>query len=246
VRIEALGTIDSTSLAASRRAARGDHGPVWLWAEEQTAGRGRQGRDWISPPGNLHATLLTPVGNDPAIAALYSFIACLAVSDTLRVMVGAGAEATLKWPNDALLDGRKVAGVLLESGMGEPGRWLSIGVGINLAHAPTDTRWPAISIVDITGKDVQPEAALNVLVAAMSVRVRQFEEKGFTSIRKDWLAKAARLGEIVEARLPTETVTGWFDTLDDDGAMVLQTETGTRRIHAADVYFPGGTDASGD
>ncbi len=224
----------------------GDHGPLWLWAEEQSAGTGRSGRLWHSPRGNLYATFLMPVSDDPARAALHSFVACLAVADTLGVIVGGAAQAALKWPNDALLDGYKVAGVLLESGMGAAGRWLSVGIGINLAHAPADARWPAISVSGITGKTApEVEATLDILSAAMAVRLRQFEEKGFASIRHDWLARAARLGEVVEARLPDETVTGVFETLDETGAMLLQIGTESRRIHAADVFFPGGTDAAG-
>lgn len=248
MKVEALGTIDSTSLEASRRAQRGVHGPLWLWAIEQNAGRGRAGRDWISPPGNLHATLLMPVADDPRRAALHSFVACLAVADTLKVLTGAADRIALKWPNDALLGGRKVAGVLLESGLGETGRWLSIGIGINLAHAPdpAETRWSATSVAAATRKDApEAETTLHILAAAMVVRLRQLEQKGFAAIRSDWLARAARLGEPIEARLPGETVTGVFETLDDTGAMLLRTGAGLRGIHAADVYFPEGADASG-
>ena len=243
---ETLDTIDSTSLEAARRAANGERGPLWLRAVRQTAGRGRSGRDWDSPEGNLHATLLMPVADDPARSALHSFVACLAVADTLDFLSGAPARIALKWPNDVLLDGCKVAGVLLESGLTSTGRWLSIGIGINLAHAPAETRWPAISVAGATGRAAPaPGATLDILAPAMQARIAQFTAGGFPSIRTDWLARAARLGEIVEARLPTETVRGRFETLDDDGAMLLQTGTGTRRIHAADVHFPGEADASG-
>jgi len=246
VRIETLGTIDSTSLEAARRAASGERGPLWLRAEAQTAGRGRQGRHWASPPGNLHATLLMPVGDDPARAALHSFAACLAVADCLDALMGEGGRVTLKWPNDALLDGRKVAGVLLESGLGPAGRWLSIGIGINLAHAPAEALWPAIDIAAATGRTaLTPDHALGILSTAMTARIRQYDKAGFAATRADWLARAARLGEVVDARLPDETVRGVFETLDAEGAMVLRTETCTRRIHAADVHFPEDADASG-
>ena len=246
MRREALGTIDSTSLEAARRAATGERGPLWLWAARQTAGRGRSGREWASPEGNLHATLLMPVEDDPARTALHSFVACLAVADTLDTLVGAPKRVSLKWPNDALLDGRKVAGVLLESGITDGGRWLSIGVGIDLAHAPAETRWPAISVAGATGQLAPaPEATLDILAPAMATRIARFEQGGFAPIRTEWLTRAARLGETVEARLPAETVTGVFETLDEDGAMLLQTGTGARRIHAADVFFPEEADASG-
>ena len=246
MRREALGTIASTSLEAARRAATGERGPLWLWAVQQTAGRGRSGRDWASPEGNLHATLLMPVIDDPAHTARHSFAACLAVADTLDALIGDSERTTLKWPNDALLDARKVAGVLLESGLADGARWLSIGIGINLANTPSETRWPAISVTEATdAAPPTPEATLDLLAPAMNARIEQLHKDGFGAIRTDWLARAIRLGETVEARLPAETMTGIFETLDDDGAMLLQTGTGLRRIHAADVHFPGGADASG-
>ena len=246
MKIETLGTIDSTSLEAARRAATGERGPLWLHAGAQTVGRGRHGRDWASPEGNLYATLLFPVADDPARAALHSFAACLAVADCLDVLTGARARVAIKWPNDALLDGCKVAGVLLESGIGTAGRWLSIGVGINLAHAPAESRWPATSIAAATGRPApDPAQALTLLSQAMTTRLHQFETEGFASIRIDWLSRAARLGETVEARLPGHTTRGIFETLDGDGAMVLRTDAGARRIHAADVHFPEDAHASG-
>lgn len=240
-------SLDSTSLKAARYAVKGDHGPLWICAAKQTAGRGRSGREWVSEPGNLYATHLLPVRDDPQHAALHSFAACLAVVDTLRVLVAKGSPSiALKWPNDVLFDGRKIAGVLLESGVTEAGRWLSIGIGLNLADAPQNTRWPTISVAEAAGRAApNVEAALAILAAAMAVRVDQLAQKGFAPIRADWLKKAVRLGERIEARLPHETILGVFETLDDDGAMVLQTETGPRRIHAGEVYFPEGADASG-
>ncbi len=233
-------TLDSTSAEAARRAAAGKRGPVWIVAAGQTAGRGRSGRDWASARGNLLATLLMPVADDAARAALHSFVACLAVADTVAALAPDAAVA-LKWPNDVLLDGRKVAGVLLESGQGDGGRWLSVGIGLNLAHAPTGTRWPATSIAGTTGgAPPDPDATLAHLQNAMAIRLDLFERRGFDAIRADWLARAARLGEAVEARLPAETVTGTFETLDATGAMLLQTGTGRRAIHAGDVHFPGG------
>ena len=241
IAVEQFDTIDSTSVEAARRAASGTRGPLWLRADAQTSGRGRAGRDWTSPSGNLHATLLIPVEDDPGAAALRSFVACLAVADTLDTLVAAPDRVRLKWPNDALLDGRKVAGVLLESGVNPAGRWLSVGIGMNLVHAPETARWPTTSIATATGDAApSPEATLAILAAAFEERERDFTTKGFDTIRTAWLLRAARLGEEVEARLPQETVTGIFETLDAGGAMLLQTSTGPRRISAADIHFPGG------
>lgn len=235
---DALGAVDSTSREAARRAGQGDFGPVWLWADTQTAGRGRSGREWESPPGNLYATLLMPVGPDPAAAALRSFVACLAVADTLDALVGNPARISLKWPNDALLDGCKIAGVLLESGVVSGARWLSVGIGINLAHAPAEARWPAISIAQaVPGAAPGVEGTLALLRDAFARRDALFQAEGFAAIQSQWLKRAARLGQEIEARLPRETITGIFETLDDDGALLLQAPHGPRRITAADIHF---------
>ena len=236
--VETFRQIDSTNAEAARRAASGMCGPLWLRADVQTSGRGRSGRSWASDARNLHATLLLPVEDDPARAALHSFVACLAVADTFDALGVEGERVALKWPNDVLIDGRKSAGVLLESGTGKAGRWLAIGIGINLAHAPADTRWPAISVHDVTGRVHPPAEALDILSEAIASHVGRFDREGFAPVRAAWLARAARLGEIVEACLPRETLSGRFETLDEDGAMLLHTDTGIRRIVAADVHFP--------
>ena len=233
--VETLTTIDSTNAEAKRRAQAGTRGPLWLRAEAQTAGVGRSGREWQSPQGNLFATLLTPWAGELRDAALMSFVACLAVADTLDAFVadGSSARITLKWPNDALLDGKKVAGVLLEAGSG----WLAIGIGINLAHKPIETRWPPIALADVTDAP-SPTEAMAVLSQTIENRQRQFETHGFTPIRTAWLARAARLGQPIEARLANATYTGIFNGIAEDGALLLGTDTGEQRLAAADIYFP--------
>lgn len=233
--VERLGSVDSTNAEAARRAAAGVPGPVWLQTDVQTAGRGRSGRDWETGTGNLAATLLTPLDLEPGRAALYSFVACLAVSDVLDTLTAAPARITLKWPNDTLLDGRKIAGILLESGPG----WLAVGIGINLAHYPADTRWPATSVAEATGRDspgVMP--ALDALVTAFAHREATFREEGFAPIRRAWLSRAAHLGEPIEVRMPRETLHGTFEGIAEDGTLVLSTPEGSRSIAAADIHFP--------
>ena len=140
---------------------------------------------------------------------------------------------TLKWPNDALLDGKKVAGVLLEAGS----NWLAIGIGINLAHKPTETRWPAIALADVTSAPT-PADVLSIVARAFDNRQRQFETEGFAPIRTAWLARAARLGETIEARLANASHSGIFNGIAEDGALLLGTDTGEKRLAAADIYFP--------
>lgn len=233
--VERLGTIDSTNSEAARRAHAGKFGPVWLQADAQTAGRGRSGRGWVAREGNLYATLLRPSELQPGKAALLSFVACLAVADLLDTLSGSPQRVTLKWPNDPLLDGRKVAGVLLESGQG----WLAVGIGINLAHYPDETRWPATSVAEATGRDApMPEAALTSLATAYAHREATFLEEGFAPIRRAWLARAAHLGEQIEARTPKASIFGSFEGIDEDGTLLLATPEGQARIAAADVHFP--------
>lgn len=230
-----LGAIDSTNAEAKRRAETGEFGPLWLCADSQSHGRGRSGRRWDSPQGNLYATHLRPFEAPPKDAALMTFVACLAVADLLDALTGAQSRTTLKWPNDALLDGRKVAGILLESGVG----WLATGIGINLAHYPGDARWPAISIAEATGRPAPAmTAAAAMLAETFSQREATFLEEGFAPIRRGWLARAAHLGDPIEVRLPNESLTGTFEDLGEDGALILGTPGGRRSIAAADIHFP--------
>ena len=235
-----LDSVDSTNEEARRRAEAGATGPLWIVARRQEAGRGRRGRRWAAPEGNLSATcLLRPVA-PPAEAALLSFAACLAVAETFEALAPE-AQIALKWPNDALLNGRKAAGVLLESaGAARRVDWLAVGVGLNLAHHPDPEpgAWPPTSIAAETGSAPDPDDALALLAAAFDRWSRRLQAEGFAPLRAAWLARAARLGEKVVARLPREDVEGVFADLDADGALVLSRPEGARRIAAADLYFP--------
>lgn len=209
-------------------------------ARVQEAGRGRRGRPWIAPEGNLTASCLLRPDATPAQAALLSFAACLAVADLFDALAP-GVPVTLKWPNDALLNSRKAAGVLLESA-GAGGRidWLAVGVGVNLAHVPPPDPegWPPTSIAAETGRAPAPEIALACLAAAFARWSGLLAREGFAPLRAAWLARAARLGQKVVARLPRETVEGVFEGLDADGSLVLARPEGARRIGAAELYFP--------
>lgn len=239
VGLRRFDVLDSTSDEAQRLARAGEPGPLWIVARRQTAARGRRGRAWSAPEGNLSATLLMRPAMAPAQAALHSFAACLAVAELFDALAPEAAVA-LKWPNDALLNGRKAAGVLLESA-GTAGRldWLTVGVGVNLAaHPPAEPgAWPPTSLAAETGRAPDPEAALALLGARFDVWAGRLAAEGFGPLREAWLARAARLGEKVAARLPGETVEGVFADLDADGALVLAQGARVRRIQAADVFF---------
>ena len=234
-------SIDSTNEEARRLAAAGQTGPLWIAAHRQTVGRGRQGRNWQSEPGNLAATLLMPFAGGPADAALLSFTASLAVADTFAALAP-GVDVALKWPNDVLLNRRKASGILLESvGRTQDGQTLlAIGIGLNLAHHPdvADLRWPPTSVAAETGRTPDFDEALSLLATSLDRRLAQHRDQGFARIRADWLARAVNIGQQIEVRLPNETLTGRFDGLDMTGALVLEGASGRRLIAAGDVFFP--------
>ena len=239
VRYVSLPETGSTNDEARLRAEAGEPGPLWIRADRQVKGRGRQGRAWGEASGNLYSTLLIRPAMSPALASLYSFIACLAVAELFEA---AGGRAELKWPNDALLNGGKAAGVLLEaSGRDARLDWLAVGIGVNLAAHPqadAGALHPPTSLKAATGRDVAPEDALRAIAASVARWGDVLSAQGFAPIREAWLARAVRLGERIEARLPSETLSGVFEDMDAEGALVLRTPTGARRIHAADIYFP--------
>ena len=239
-RLIELDEIDSTNEDARRLSAAGDVGPVWIMAHAQTAGRGRRGREWSSPRGNLMATLLMPPHCAPAQAALLSFVAAVAVHDTLCRWVPPDS-VRLKWPNDTLVEGRKISGILLETATAGDRRelpWLAIGIGINLVHAPALANYPA-TFVNECGIAPDPLAALGVLAGAWDLRFRTWQTQGFPAIRAAWLERAAGLNGMIDVRLPGETISGIFETIRHDGALELLCTDGQRRaIAAGEVFFP--------
>ena len=237
-----LDEVDSTNSEAARLAP-GLTRPCWILARRQTAARGRRGRAWISPEGNFAATYVFRPDSGAAQAALHSFVAALALADALEALCGPGVTIALKWPNDVLLNGGKVAGILLEStGQGGHLAHLSIGFGVNLADAPPpDVVEPGavtpVSVLGETGQRIDPDTFLGALASAFARRKAEFDTGGFSATRAAWLGRAARLGQPVVARLPTERVDGIFETLAEDGALILATPAGKRHIPAADIFF---------
>ena len=237
--IERYGEIDSTNAEARRRAEAGEGGPVWIMAGRQTAGRGRRGRSWSTEAGNLAVTLLTTTDATPAEAAQLSFVAALAACDLADTCLGAGA-ARLKWPNDVLVFGKKAVGILVESGARPDGRlWLAVGIGVNLAQAPTDTERPATSFAEhMSGPPPSAGDAIAVLATRFEAWRRLWATQGFAPIAEGWTARAHGLGERCEARLPNRTLSGVAEGMDPDGALRLRLDDGAlERITAGDVFF---------
>lgn len=237
-----LAEVDST-LSEATRIAPELAGPEWILAHVQTAARGRRGRSWSMPAGNFAATLVLPLNEPPGRAALRSFLASLALRDAFVAVSGREDAFALKWPNDVLLRGGKVAGILLETASAGRGVGvLAIGIGVNLVAAPgADTveegAVPPVSLKASLGVEVTPEAFLDQLAQAYARYETQFSNYGFAPIRTAWLAHAARLGEPITARTTHETHHGTFVDVDGDGQLVLETSKGRITIPAGDVYF---------
>jgi BirA family biotin operon repressor/biotin-[acetyl-CoA-carboxylase] ligase len=234
-RLVTYDTIDSTNLEALRAARAGARGPLWIVAKRQTAGRGRRGRSWVSEPGNLYASLLLTDSSPPEHAAQLSFVAVLALYDAVAGRIpGLASRLSVKWPNDLLIDRMKCAGILIE---GE-GTAAVIGIGVNCAHHPADTDFPATDLA-AAGVRATPESLFGPLSAAMASRLRQWDRGiGFSVIRADWLARAAGLGKPIRIVLLEGERGGLFEGIDERGCLVLRLSNGTMQaIAAGDVLI---------
>jgi BirA family biotin operon repressor/biotin-[acetyl-CoA-carboxylase] ligase len=237
--LKKFAEIDSTNEEARRMAMAGEHGPVWIAAERQTAGRGRRGRHWVSPPGNLAATLLLRPECAPGEAAQLSFVAALAAAGAVECLAHT-SRIEVKWPNDVLADGRKIAGVLLESASSGSGfvDWLAVGIGINLASHPEQVEFPATSLAALGEPVPAADDALSLLASFWTKWYEEWTAKGFEPIRDAWLARAAQIGGRIRARLETGETSGVFEGIDQTGALILrETQDRTRIIAAGEVFF---------
>jgi BirA family biotin operon repressor/biotin-[acetyl-CoA-carboxylase] ligase len=240
-RLIRMETVDSTNSEAARRAEAGEPGPLWIWSMRQSQGRGRKGREWVSHNGNLFASLLIRLNCPLHVATQLALVAGVAAYDTVSKLVSyeGRSEILLKWPNDVLLAGEKVAGILLEN-IGNSANNRSvviIGTGINLASYPEGLPQPAVSL-SAYGMSVSPGAALETLAKYTDEWLARWGEGyGLPSIRRAWLDRAGPTGRALTVRINGEELQGTYAGLDSDGALRLKTQDGERRINAGDVFF---------
>lgn len=228
-------TLDSTNAEARRRHEDGEAGPQWFVCGEQTAGKGRLGRDWISPKGNVYCSLLLPWSATPALLPQVSFVAACAVHDTVMKFAGnRGKQVLLKWPNDCLLDGAKVAGVLCE-GLGDAA---VIGCGINVASAPQGLSYPATCLA-AAGARCDADEVFGVLARALARRLERWDNgAGFPQISKDWQAHAIGIGEPVEVDTGNGTLEGVFEGIGPSGEALLRKRKQTVSVWSGDFNIP--------
>jgi len=232
-----FGEIDSTNEEARRRAHAGDLGPCWLIGDAQTAGRGRLGRAWDSPAGNLFATALLPYPRPTAEAALACFSAGLAVLDAARAAKVDTASLGLKWPNDVVAGPAKLAGILIETGASQGQLWMAAGFGVNVASAPPRSDRPTACLRDLRGgADLTARQLLDVLDIAFRTRLERLLTEGFESTRRDWLACAAYLGARVELHPAAGRIEGTMTGLAGDGALIIRLDDGTEyHVRAGEI-----------
>jgi len=237
--LRSYDTLDSTNEEARRLAEDGAAAGTLVWSVTQNEGRGRRGRAWSSPAGNLYASLILRPDCEPYAAAQLSLVAALAIHQAVANALPTPERAFVKWPNDVLIGGRKVAGILLESRLqtGNKLDWLIIGSGINIVTCPDDLERPATSLHD-EGSDADVVKVLEDYSSAFEHFYQLWLAEGFSPIRRAWLDIAHGVGEEIEVRLENETFSGVFDGLNGDGALQLQTSEGLRLVTSGDVFLP--------
>jgi BirA family biotin operon repressor/biotin-[acetyl-CoA-carboxylase] ligase len=244
IRLELAGSTNDEALTAARS---GDPGRLWILAKAQTRGRGRHGREWVSPPGNLYASLLLIEASPREKAPELGFVIGVALARTLRAILSGDPRLKIKWPNDILYDGAKLAGILLESTVLSDGRFASVaGIGVNCRSHPETVLYPATNLFGVTGSVAAPEAVFAQLAEATAYWLDIWAHgAGFERIRAEWLSLAAGLGDRIQVGRASETLEGIFETIDPTGRLVLATSSGRTLIEAADVFLaahrePGG------
>lgn len=245
-KLAALERTGSTNTDAIESARTGERGPIWFVTSEQTAGRGRRQRAWISPRGNLAASVLEVVDVAPAVAATIGFAAGLAEEAALeKVSLEAALRLgpdrpryALKWPNDVLANGKKLVGIGLEAEAVGDRLAIVVGIGTNIVAAPEGTPTPAVSLAAL-GVQISAEELFSALTDCwVEFRGIWDNGRGFAEIRRLWLERAAGLGERVAINTGTTTLEGIFDTIDDTGCLIVRTADGRRLpVAAGEVFF---------
>lgn len=237
-RLHGFDALDSTNEEAKRQAAAGAPAGTLISARTQQAGRGRRGRSWVSVPGNLYMSILLRPERSAAASAQLGFASALAVGEAVLPLLPPAVALAYKWPNDVLLDGRKISGILLESQAAGEGRidWLVLGIGVNIASFPETSEFPATSLVAVGASAVAVGTLLEAVAGRFHFWYERWLDHGFAPLRQAWLAWAHGLGQPIRVRLPQGESEGIFTGLDNEGALLLDIGTARRRITAGEVF----------
>lgn len=239
---ESVGSTNDVALAA---ASAGDAGNCWFVATAQSAGRGRNGRPWQSLPGNLFASLLLIDPCDPVDLPKLGFVAGTAAHAAVACLLPPGIQPHLKWPNDLLVEGAKLCGILLEGrSLADSRRAVVIGIGVNCTHVPEGLPYTATSVA-ACGGPADPASLFWHLAERMTAALARFDRgRGFAAIREEWLAGAHGLGQPVLVRQGETLREGVFGGIDETGRLLLDGQQGRAVIDAGDIAFPGSVTAA--
>jgi BirA family biotin operon repressor/biotin-[acetyl-CoA-carboxylase] ligase len=232
-------SLDSTNEEAKRLArAGGAHGAV-VWAKKQTGGKGRMGREWVSQEGNLFVSILLKPEKPITELSQLSFVASVAIVEALSALFEKEHKLSCKWPNDVLLDGKKLSGILLESFPCEVDgkNWIVVGVGVNVDSHPTNVQFPATCLTEAGVELVSAKIVLSRFIHHFIEVYNDWNNKGFASVRKRWLSYAWGMKKELTARMPDIEITGTATDIDANGSLILKDKKGKKHmILAADIF----------
>ncbi|MGP8233712.1 MAG: biotin--[acetyl-CoA-carboxylase] ligase [Methylovirgula sp.] len=236
-RLRAFEMIGSTNDAAFDLAASASANRTWVVARAQTQGRGRHGRQWQSPPGNLYASLLLIDEVTPRAAPQLGFVAGVALARALRRLSSDGSRVQLKWPNDVLLDGAKLAGILAEGrALPQESYAAVVGFGVNCQSCPPDLPYKAAAFIDTGAARHTAEDVFSLLSDEMSYWLGRLQQ-GFDVIRTEWLRLAAGIGGEIKVTTTARQFEGTFESIDASGRLMLRDAQGVHAIEAGDVVL---------
>lgn len=253
-RLASFDAIGSTNTEALAAAAAGDPGGIWFAALQQTEGRGRRGRQWMSPPGNLAASLLIVPDASPDIVATLGFVAGVALNRALSTILPNGmvrigidgadgadgrSRIALKWPNDVLADGAKLAGILLEASKTPTGGTaIVVGCGVNVVAAPEGVPYPATSLTTLGVQRTAEDVFESLSDAWVETFALWDDGRGVPAILEQWRGSAAGIGAPVAVSQDGVVRRGIFETIDSSGRLIIRDDDGARfPITAGDVHF---------
>ncbi|MCW6509711.1 biotin--[acetyl-CoA-carboxylase] ligase [Hyphomicrobiales bacterium BP6-180914] len=234
-----MARLGSTNEEALAHARRGDAGPLWISADQQTQGRGRRGRSWVSPVGNLYVSLMFRTGAAPSALPQLAHVAAVALVQAIRATASPVSRLCIKWPNDVLVDKAKVAGILVEATMA-PDRTQAcvIGWGVNCSYHPEGLAYLTTDLSRVSGRAISAADLLQHLRPAMAEHLALWDEgRGFGEIRALWLADALPVDTPLTVRSDREQVEGRFQGIDGQGRLLLLGPHGPVTVEAGDVFL---------
>jgi len=237
--VHRYASVGSTNDEAKRLADQGAADCTLVVAAEQAGGRGRYGRSWVSPRGNLYASFIYRVDVAPNDAAKIGYVAAVAVADVVGTILGGEADVLCKWPNDVLVDGQKITGILPEASINAGGRldWIVLGIGLNVVSSPSDVSRPSTSLQQQGIGDTDLDAVLAALCKSLDFWRDCWLRDGFDPIREAWMGRTWPIGQPIRSELPERTLTGRYSGLDEAGALILATEDGRlEKIHYGEIF----------